>query len=513
MDSTATDAYYSCNLNRNEAARVLEEPAFLWSAAEADAAVAHRSVDEYMRSVNKQADSFMRSESLHDREGARDQLRYLFNGEQGKGTLALVLGSKSVGKTFLMRKLVEELHDAGRRFDSRQISLLAEAQQIEDSVGAATTAEATAARDRASALRRLAVAELEQLPSRVVVYNARGASGDLASGLLEALVQDTPLYKRFLSALALGAEKGTQVFVELQTGSAAGGKAVGAAAAALVEMLNKKQLTLKQMLAAYVEACAAEQRYPCLVVEETNRALRDVDPEARERSLDALNLLTQFTKEERRMNVVLTASEFSEPFRLHELGFKSDHWTGIVAVGEVPPAPMRDLLRNKWGVGEHLADAIMSVWGGHVWGIYKGLGLLTADRERFAAIDNPVLFSFDATRGASFCVRAEDEEEALHTAAEVTHPQLLGMRNLLTKAATQGWAPFVAEQDPRVALATKRNVLSVVMRQARAPHVRPTAFKGTRQVAVPSSQAMRLLLALELRDYRASLRSADPYRD
>lgn len=335
MDKTATDSYYSNDLNLAEAARVLVKPKFLWSAAEADAAAAGLSVDTYMQSVNKQADEFMRCGSLHDRDGARDQLRSLLIGEKGKGMLALVLGSKSVGKTFLMRKLAAELHEEGRRFDERQATLLRDARQKEDGAGDAATEEAAAVRAQAAAMRSLAAAEMEQLPRRVVVYNARSGGGDLVAGLLEALEKDKLLYKRFLSALMVGVEKNTQAFVEVQTGSKAGARVAGAAAAALADMFIKKQLTLKQVLAAYVEACTAEHRYPCIVIEDTNRALRDSTAEARERSLEALSLLTQLTKEERLINAVLTSSDYSEPFRLHELGFKRDHWTRTVVVGEV----------------------------------------------------------------------------------------------------------------------------------------------------------------------------------
>lgn len=171
------------------------------------------------------------------------------------------------------------------------------------------------------------------------------------------------------------------------------------------------------------------------------------------------------------------------------------------------------LAPDKLSLGpQHLRRSVSPCAAGHVWGVYNGLALLTEDRERLAAVDNQVVFSFDSTRGAAFCVRAEAQEQALHSASEMVHPQLLGMRKLLSAAATQGWATFVTEQDARVALATKRSVLSVVMRQARAPHLPLSAFNGTRQVAVPSSQAMRLLLALELQEYHAASGRADPYR-
>ena len=77
---------------------------------------------------------------------------------------------------------------------------------------------------------------------------------------------------------------------------------------------------------------------------QANAALVADGAEQKSRTITGLRLLTEYTKEKRRMNVILAASEYSEPYRLSALGFKSDHFTRTVLVPEIPPKEMRELL-------------------------------------------------------------------------------------------------------------------------------------------------------------------------
>ena len=135
----ATDEYYSPELDLVDAKALVEEPGALWKAAEADVAAGGHgaSVDGYLQGVKARVRAFLDRKELHDREnitvrtrlrgGARgagalgpaplspltrrhtpdpppptqSPLRELF---AGKGQLVLVLGGKSVGKSFLLSK-------------------------------------------------------------------------------------------------------------------------------------------------------------------------------------------------------------------------------------------------------------------------------------------------------------------------------------------------------------------------------------------------------------------------
>jgi len=93
-------------------------------------------------------------------------------------------------------------------------------------------------------------------------------------------------------------------------------------------------------------------------------ALRAATEEDRARTTTALSLLAGFTKQRRRMNVVLVSSDYAEPSRLSALGFKSSNFTDTLLVPEVPPKEMRELLEGRWGMSSNLATACMAAWGG-----------------------------------------------------------------------------------------------------------------------------------------------------
>jgi hypothetical protein len=58
------------------------------------------------------------------------------------------------------------------------------------------------------------------------------------------------------------------------------------------------------------------------------------------------------------------------------LQFNSSNFTKLIFAGEVPPNEMYKLLTNEWGVGPHLAEALLDHYGGHIWDCYNAVGEL-----------------------------------------------------------------------------------------------------------------------------------------
>jgi hypothetical protein len=48
------------------------------------------------------------------------------------------------------------------------------------------------------------------------------------------------------------------------------------------------------------------------------------------------------------------------------MGFNLNHISDEIVVGDISPASMQELLREKWEVREHLSLAIVNIYGGHV---------------------------------------------------------------------------------------------------------------------------------------------------
>ena len=80
-----------------------------------------------------------------------------------------------------------------------------------------------------------------------------------------------------------------------------------------------------------------------------------------------LQAIVRLTKERGELTVFLTSSEDSYPYGLAKIGFKLADLTTVIHIGEVPPSEMRELLTDRWGMGERLADSFLAAFGGHIF--------------------------------------------------------------------------------------------------------------------------------------------------
>lgn len=466
----ATDDFYAPELDLAEAKQLVEKRGLLWAAAEADcAARGEASVDKYLQEVDTATRKFLHNKELYGRDGMMAELEGLFRGE---GELVLMLGGKSLGKSFILHKLAEKP-------EKEKNDLLKQVQNISVE---AKLQESLRNWDAAAQLRKEAASVQAQLaakrPCRVIVYDARHHGADLVAGLIKVFSSDAPSWKKY-------AGKGAEIAGVLASKAGVDSEATTEFVCGFVDK------RLKAVLGDMVAACEYDGVYPCLVVDEANVALVADDKEKKERTLEVLRLLTEYTKQSGRMNVLLASSECAEPYRLSTLGFKSDHFTTQVLMPELSPTDMRELLVKKWHMGPCLAEAFMAVWGGHVWAAAKGVHMLAKGKNvatSFAAIDNKVAFSNDALRGAVYCADAESDLN------------LEGMGNMLEAIAQHGYAPFRKENDPRVELISKRNVGGVIARGTTAPGVPAEAWQGNHDsLLVATNQAMRMLLSRHLK--------------
>lgn len=169
-------------------------------------------------------------------------------------------------------------------------------------------------------------------PLRVVLYDGRLLHAGLERGIVESIRTQTP--PSFLYG-----------FVDLCRGGAcsvvADGRVPHAARATTEEQANAPMSALASppslytVLSSFVQMCKIEGTYPCLVIDEATEALPGRSDAEKKAAVSALQSMTSFTKQRRLVNVILASSDHSESFRLNALGYKSDHWTCSVVVGEV----------------------------------------------------------------------------------------------------------------------------------------------------------------------------------
>ena len=347
-------------------------------------------------------------------------------------------------------------------------------------------------------LRELA-ARLPAQGRRVLVVNARSSGPDLVGGLISSVKGD----RGFLDALMSSLTELARVAVA----AAANAHGLGsgpAVSAALIPLPADTASMLPDLLHGFVATCKSRGEFPVLIIDEANSALPSASSSAapgeaaqakspqdkamEARTLAALKLLTQLTKECREMNVLLASSEHAEPFRLASLGFKTEDFTETVVACEVPPPDMRALLVDKWRCGPQLAEGLMAVYGGHVWRTSLALGDLAREGPAFEAIG---AFSSAPLDGVNKCLAAARGGSGV--------AKVEGLEDVLRELAERGFAAIPSRDDPRAEVVSENNVGGVVPRGASAPGLPRAAWAtGAKFVLAASSQSMRLLLASEL---------------
>ena len=238
-------------------------------------------------------------------------------------------------------------------------------------------------------------------------------------------------------------------------------------------------------------------KYPVLIIDEANLALPSDEAKT---TRAVLSKLTTLTKQKSRLNVVLASSEHAEPFRIADLGFNMES-VAVVVAGEVPPADMRALLTTQWGCGPHLAEALLSVFGGHILRASRAVGMLAFSGDAFAAEA-----ALAAPHGMDACFTAvrtgKGFVDATGVAVEIDSLQLEASLRAL---AVDGYWPFTQKADPLARLLSYNNVAGVVSREAGrlgVPGVLRRAVWDQHPnidwVLIPTSQCARLQMARKL---------------
>jgi hypothetical protein len=145
-------------------------------------------------------------------------------------------------------------------------------------------------------------------------------------------------------------------------------------------------------------------------------------------------------------------------------------------VGEIPPNEMFHLLTAQWEVPDALALALVSLYGGHLYDIYRALDRLRILKARF--------FPFDADLSAGI---EESFEE------DVDKTLLVDTLKLI---AETGFAPLENLKDPIAEVLSKHNVAGVVIKASLNVGLPDSVWgAGCEYVLVPSSQSTRLVIA------------------
>jgi len=178
------------------------------------------------------------------------------------------------------------------------------------------------------------------------------------------------------------------------------------------------------------------------------------------------------------INVILVSSEHVFPFRLADpkLGFNLEDITEFLFAGEVPPNEMYKLLTQEWKLSENLSLALISLYGGHIYNIYRALMRLREMKEDF--------YSFDAdlTSNIDNCFDCEINKEQLV--------------KYLKQLSESGFTPLKKQNDAVAEVLSKHNVAGVVKSASLNVGLPKSVWNdGCEYGLVPTSQSTRLLIA------------------
>ena len=447
------DAHYGRALPDPAAAgELLLTPGLLWAAAVRDAVAAQEAPAAYVARVRGCVASFLKSTEADglprvvNHDGTLAALR-IIGGDDGEGQLVLLTGPRSVGKSLMLQKMAKELAQQRRR---------------------------------------------------VLYVDARQYGTDLTRGIIAAFAADAKFLDKVKAAASVTNMAGilaiaTDVIVP---GAGASVSAVGSGVVAAASPPR-----LDGVLGAFIAACKRDHEFPVIFVDEANEAFKAAqgDTAAAARVLVELNLFTRVTKQQREASIVLATSEHGLPFRLRALGYNTDHISKTIVAEEVPPAVMKGELMHAWGCGEHLATALLSMYGGHV------LHASAAVRELATSTD-PASMKGVAAVGSITSAPALCLDDDAFAAVGVPAPEFPAMRERVTAAlralVVTGSIPLDSEKDDVAEVISQANVGCVISEAAAASGVpsgawlaRTPSGEAPTHLLVPSSQMMRLLIA------------------
>mmetsp|Transcript_12805 Transcript_12805/g.31090 ORF Transcript_12805/g.31090 Transcript_12805/m.31090 type:complete len:493 (+) Transcript_12805:374-1852(+) len=352
-------------------------------------------------------------------------------------------------------------------------------------------------------LKEMARKHNEDPSSEVMIVYVNGRIEDLSEGIKKALVElknrkwyELPDLEEVVNRILMSKEAIVPIASTIVSGVGLSGTASAALAerCGAAELLTrfkdeKGELGLVDLIGRLAEK---KNKYPCLIIDEANRIVTS-------KNEDLVATLVSKTKEEHQMNIFLSTSIHSYPGDLetaYHIQFSSSYY-----IEEFPPTvlweiltEMKDSNGNKViGMGESLASAFITAFGGNLMLMQSALADLRTNLSHFSALQ---------------CIRwhVEGSEQV----------ETLGRSNLdssikqaLMALGQKGvWIPQA--DDPQDAATVETLVKKGVASKLRTSAVVEGSYMvpaDVRDCLVPSSQALRNLIVLRIKPASSSTAS------
>ena len=188
---------------------------------------------------------------------------------------------------------------------------------------------------------------------------------------------------------------------------------VSGGALAIENVIKSRSISDVDGLNYFVDAILNDGKSITIIIDEANKYF-NVDKSAPTTNV-LLDCLIKLSKQSRKLSVILACSEFTFPYQMSKLKINTAHVRKVVALHEISPNKMLQLLVDKLEMGEELALALISFYGGSLLHIENALMELSIDKNSYvmSVPDFAMLYLYNAEARAKDKNVQEEFEKVL----------------------------------------------------------------------------------------------------
>ena len=188
---------------------------------------------------------------------------------------------------------------------------------------------------------------------------------------------------------------------------------VSGGALAIENVIKSRSISDVDGLNYFVDAIKNDGKSITIIIDEANKYF-NVDTSAPTTNA-LLDCLITLSKQNQKLSVILACSEFTFPYQMSKLKINLAHVHKVVALHEISTNKMLQLLVDKLEMGEELALALISFYGGSLLHIENALMELSIDKNSYvmSVPDFAMLYLYNAEARAKDKNVQEEFEKVL----------------------------------------------------------------------------------------------------
>ena len=351
-DELKSSSFYSNNYNGN-----IDTPSSLWIAAQAN--TKYSSAEDHIARCENNIAAYLKSNNFCDREDIKELMETYANED---GNLVILCGGPSIGKSLLLNVIASN---------------------------SATNRE------------RLYV---------MVDGRSAGKTPDLFGDISKAFERNNLISQELKGRVIEAMFKVISKVVGKVVSNILPDLDVSGGALAIENVIKSRSISDVDGLNYFVDEIRNNGKSLTIIIDEANKYF-NVDTSTPSTNA-LLDCLIRLSKQDQKLSVILACSF---PSQMCKLNINTAHVQQVVALHEIPPNKMLQLLVDKLEMGEELALALISFYGGSLLHIENALMELSIDKNSYvmSVPDFAMLYLYNAEARAKDKNVQEEFEKVL----------------------------------------------------------------------------------------------------